>query len=142
MNTSATPMCLCVNRSTWGSMLNRPCACKAFPELRTSINSNDIPELELPRSGKGGDTTIHRQVTTGVQIGYDTAPDGVVSEDAINGLPSEFQSSTDDNEGDQSSNDRGFTPVKILFRLRLQKMVPGIIPQPLVRLLTTVKHIR
>jgi hypothetical protein len=34
-------------------------------------------------------------------MGDDTAPDGVVSEDTINGLPSECQSSTDDNEGDQ-----------------------------------------
>jgi hypothetical protein len=28
---------------------------------------------------------------------------------------------------------RGPTPVKILFRLRLQKFVPGVVPQPLVR---------
>ena len=46
---------------------------------------------------------IHSQVTTRVQMGDDTAPDGVVSEDTINGLPSECQSSTDDNEGDQGS---------------------------------------
>ena len=32
----------------------------------------------------------------------------------------------------------GLTPVKILFRLWLQKFVPGVIPQPLVRVLTTV----
>ena len=34
-------------------------------------------------------------------MGDDTAPDGVVSEDTINGLPSNCQSSTDDDEGDQ-----------------------------------------
>jgi hypothetical protein len=33
---------------------------------------------------------------------------------------------------------RGLTPVKSLFRLQLQKFVPGIIPQPLARILTTV----
>ena len=44
---------------------------------------------------------IHSQVTTRVQMEDDTAPDGVVSEDTINGLPSECQSFTDDNEGDQ-----------------------------------------
>jgi hypothetical protein len=27
----------------------------------------------------------------------------------------------------------GLTPVKILFRLRLQKFVPGVVPQPLAR---------
>ena len=50
---------------------------------------------------------IHGQVTTRVQMGDDTAPDGVVSEDTINGLPSVCQSSTDDNEGDQ-----GLSPVR------------------------------
>jgi hypothetical protein len=33
---------------------------------------------------------------------------------------------------------RGLAPVTILFRLWLQKFVPGIIPQPLVRVLITV----
>jgi hypothetical protein len=135
MNTSATAMCLCVSRSTWGSIFNRSCACKAFPELRTSINSKDIPELELPRSKKGGDTTIHSHVTTRVQMGDDTASDAVVSEDTINGLPSEYQSSTDDNDGDQGlspsqgSDPEGneqqgpvkdATPVALRTRRRLQ----------------------
>ncbi len=44
---------------------------------------------------------IHSQSTTRVQMGDDTASDGMVSEDTINKLPSECQSSTDDNEGDQ-----------------------------------------
>ncbi len=39
--------------------------------------------------------------STREQMGDDTASDGVVSEDTINGLPSVCQSSTDDNEGDQ-----------------------------------------
>jgi hypothetical protein len=82
-------------RSTWGSMFKRSCACIVFPGLSTSINSKDIPELELPRLEKGEDTMIHSQVTTRVQMGDDTAPDGSVSEDAITGLPSECQSSTD-----------------------------------------------
>ena len=37
----------------------------------------------------------------------------------------------------------GLTPVKILFRLRLQKFIPGVIPQPLVRVEardSTTKH--
>ncbi len=34
-------------------------------------------------------------------MGDDPAPDGAVSEDTINGLPSNCQSSTDDDEGDQ-----------------------------------------
>jgi hypothetical protein len=33
---------------------------------------------------------------------------------------------------------RGPTPVKICFRLRLQNFVADIVPQPLVRVLTTV----
>ena len=103
MNTSATPMRLCVNESIGSICLHRSCARKAFPELRTSINSKDIPELETPRSEKGGDTMIHSQVTARVPMGNDTASDHgeVVSEDTINGLPSECQSSTGDNEGDQ-----------------------------------------
>jgi hypothetical protein len=32
---------------------------------------------------------------------------------------------------------RGLTPVKIIIRLRLQKFVPGVSPQPLVRVLPT-----
>ena len=39
---------------------------------------------------------------------------------------------------------RGPTPVKILFRLRLQKFVPGVVPQPLVRvegMLSTPQYI-
>jgi hypothetical protein len=32
----------------------------------------------------------------------------------------------------------GLTPVKILFRLRLQNIIPGVIPQPLVRVVPTV----
>ncbi len=78
---------------------------------------------------------IHCPVTTRVQMGYDTAPDGVVSEDAINGLPSECQSSRDNNEGDQGlspspgSDPEGneqpgpindATPVALRTRRRLQ----------------------
>ncbi len=33
---------------------------------------------------------------------------------------------------------RGLTQAKILFRLRLQNFVPGVSPQPLERVLTTV----
>jgi len=33
---------------------------------------------------------------------------------------------------------RGPTPVKILFSLWLQKFVPGVVPQPLVRVVTMV----
>ena len=33
---------------------------------------------------------------------------------------------------------RGPTPVNIFMRLRLQKFVPGVVPQPLVRVMTTV----
>ena len=33
---------------------------------------------------------------------------------------------------------RGSTPVKIFVRLRLQNVVPGIVPQPLARVLTMV----
>ena len=33
---------------------------------------------------------------------------------------------------------RGPTPVKIFMRLRLQKFVPGVVPQPLVRVMTMV----
>ncbi len=80
-------------------MFNRSCAFEAFLELRSSTTSADTSEQ--PRSEKGGDTTIHSQVTTRVQMGDDTASDGVVSEDTIIGLPSACQSSTDDNEGDQ-----------------------------------------
>ena len=105
MITSASPTCQRVFRYThgmvWSICLNRSCACKAFPELRSSPNSADISELELPCTEKGGDTMIHSQVTTRVQMGDDTAPDGVVSEDTINGLPSNCQSPTDDDEGDQ-----------------------------------------
>ena len=85
LNTSATPMCFCVSRQerdTRCVMLNRFCAYGAFPELRSSTTSADTSEEE--RSEKGGDTTIHSQVTTRVQMGDDTAPDGVVAEDAIN----------------------------------------------------------
>ena len=89
MITSAAPTCRRVFRYThgmvWSICLNRSCACKAFPELCTSPNSADIPELELlPCSEKGGDTMIHSQVTTRVQMGDDTAPDGVVLEDTMN----------------------------------------------------------
>ena len=138
LNTSATPMCFCVSRQerdTRCVMLNRFCAYGAFPELRSSTTSADTSE-EV-RSEKGGDTTIHSQVTTRVQMGDDTAPDGVVSEDTINGLPSECQSSTDDNEGDQGliqvpcqgSDSEGneqqglindVTPVALRTRRRLQ----------------------
>jgi hypothetical protein len=86
MNTFATPMCFCVSRQTCNTMCvkrNRSCACKEFPDLRQSINSNDSPELEVPRLEKGWDTMMHSQVTKQVQMGYDTAPAGVVSEDAI-----------------------------------------------------------
>jgi hypothetical protein len=113
--------------------LNRFCAFKAFPELRSSTTSADTPE-QL-RSEKGGETSMHSQVTTRVQMGGDTASDGVVSEDTINRLPSECQSSTDNNEGDQglspchgsdpeeneqqgSTNDA--TPVALRTRRRLQ----------------------
>ena len=45
---------------------------------------------------------IHSRVTTRVQMGGDTAPDGVVPEDTINRLPSDCQScETDDDEGNQ-----------------------------------------
>ncbi len=55
---------------------------------------------------------MHSQVTTRVQMGYDTAPDGVVSEDTINRLPPECHSFTDDNEGDQGlSPSQGSDPV-------------------------------
>jgi hypothetical protein len=37
---------------------------------------------------------MHSQVTKLVQMGYDTAPAGVVSEDAIYWLPSEYQTIT------------------------------------------------
>jgi hypothetical protein len=113
--------------------LNRFCAFTAFPELRSSTTSADTPE-QL-RLEKGGDTTIHSHMTTRVQMGDDTVPDGVVSEDTINGLPSVCQSSTDDNEGDQGlspshgsdpegneqlgpTNDA--TPVALRTRRRLQ----------------------
>jgi len=138
MNTSATPKCFCVSRQERDArcvMFNRFCAYGAFPELRSSTTSADTSE-EV-RSEKGGDTTIHSQVTTRVQMGDDTAPDGVVSEDTINGLPSECQSSTDDNEGDQGliqvpcqgSDSEGneqqglindVTPVALRTRRRLQ----------------------
>ena len=50
---------------------------------------------------------IHSQVTTRVQMGDDTAPDGEVSEDTINGLPSDCQScETDDDEGNQGLTQR------------------------------------
>ena len=59
--------------------LHRFCAYGVFPaELRTSPDSADFPEQ--PCSEKGGDTMIHSQVTTRVQMGDDTAPDVVVSE--------------------------------------------------------------
>ena len=136
MNTAATPMCLCVSRQqrdTRCMKLNRFCAFAAFPELRSSTTSADTPE-QL-RSEKGGDTTIHSQVTTRVQMGDDTASDEVVSEDTINGLPSLCQSFTDDNEGDQGlspshgSDPEGneqqgptkvATPVALRTRRRLQ----------------------
>ncbi len=77
----------------------------------------------------------YSQVTTRVQMGDDTAPDGVVSEDTTNGLPSECQSSTDDNEGyqglipsqgsDSDENEQQgpinvVTPVALRTRRRLQ----------------------
>ncbi len=37
---------------------------------------------------------------------------------------------------------RGPTPVKILFRLRLQKFVPGVVPEPLVRVGAMVRHLK
>ena len=50
---------------------------------------------------------IHSQVTTRVQMGDDSAPDGVVSEDTINGLPSDCQScETDDDQGNQGLTQR------------------------------------
>jgi hypothetical protein len=68
---------------------------------RPFCNSADIPELELACSEKG-DTLIQSPVNTSVQMGDDTAPDEVVSEDTINGLPSYRQScEADDDEGDQ-----------------------------------------
>ena len=138
MNTPATQSCYCDSRQKrdWRCVqLNRFCAFEAFPELRSSTTSADTSEQ--PRSEKGGDTMIHSQVTTRVQMGDDTAPDhgGVVSEDTINGLPSECQSSTDDNEEDQGlipsqgsdSNENeqqgpinDVTPVALRTRRRLQ----------------------
>ncbi len=102
MNTAATPMCFCVSGHECDTLCikrNRFCAFEAFPELRSSIISVDTSE-QL-RLENGGDTTIRSQVTTRVQMGDDTASDGVVSEDTINRLPSVCQSSTVDNEGDQ-----------------------------------------
>ncbi len=85
MNTAATPMCFCVSRQERDTRCikrNRFCAFEAFPELRSSTTSADTPEKL--RLEKGGDTTIHSQVTTRVQMGDDTASDGMVSEDTIN----------------------------------------------------------
>ena len=109
MNTPATPSCYCVSRQkryAWGVLLHRFCAYGASSaELRTSLNSADTPEQ--PCSEKGGETMIHSQVTTRVQMGDDTAPDGVVSEDTINGLPLDCQScETDDDEGNQGLTQR------------------------------------
>ena len=109
MNTPATSPCYCVSRQKRDALcvlIHRFCAYGAFPaELRTSPNSADFPEQ--PRSEKGGETMIHSQVTTRVQMGDGSAPDGVVSEDTINGLPSDCQSyETDDDEGNQGLTQR------------------------------------
>ncbi len=37
---------------------------------------------------------------------------------------------------------RGPTPVKKFMRLRLQKFVPSVSPQPLVRVMITVLHLK
>ena len=66
---------------------------------------------------------IHSQVTTRVQMGDDTAPDGVVSEDTINGLPSNCQSSTDDDEGDQ-----GLTQGSVSEGNELQAAINDVTP--------------
>ncbi len=64
---------------------NRSCADEALPEpeLRSSPASADIPEfgvsLELPRSEKGGETTIHSPATTRSQMGEDFLQTGLSS---------------------------------------------------------------
>ena len=93
MNTPATSSCYCVSRQKRDALcvlLHRFCAYGAFPaELRTSPNSADFPEQ--PCSEKGGETMIHSQVTTRVQMGDYTTSDGVMLKDTIrvNGLPPE-----------------------------------------------------
>jgi hypothetical protein len=56
-------------------------------------------------------------------MGDDTNPDGVVSEETINSLPSDCQFFTDDNEGDQ-----GFIQDSVSEGNELQGLVHDVTP--------------
>ena len=127
MDTSVTP---CVHATD----SIRSCAYEASPELRSSPASADIPELddslELPRSEKGGESLIHRPVTTRSQMG-ENSPSDVIQSEYTN--PASDLSSATVEEGSQGLNQshvpegnkpqgtiKEATPVALRTRSRLQ----------------------
>jgi hypothetical protein len=105
------PICLCVSRGKRDIRcvrFNRSCAFEAFPELRSSTTSADTFEQLHSRRGyyetQSSDYKT-RSTNGGRHCSTVTAPESsrwssVGRYNQHNGLPSECQSSTDDNEGD------------------------------------------
>ena len=102
MNTYATSarFCAYADRSC-----NRLCTQEELPGvLRTGPYSEIVPE-QLPRSEKGGDTTIHGQSTEMIQAVQDSTFEGGESGDSVERRLIYCQSrDTDDNEGPQALN--------------------------------------
>ena len=102
MNTYATSarFCAYADRSC-----NRLCTPEELPGvLRTGPYSEIVPE-HLPRSEKGGDTTIHGQSTEMIQAVQDSTFEGGESGDSVERRLIYCQSrDTDDNEGPQALN--------------------------------------